>query len=41
MEVRKNNIKKCVTTMSDLVGKVERTARMLYITQEAISKMNE
>jgi hypothetical protein len=31
----------CYNTLSDLVGKVERTARKKWITQEMISKMDE
>jgi hypothetical protein len=42
VEVQWNNIKKCVlNTMSGLVGKVERRARKLWITQEMISTMDE
>jgi hypothetical protein len=42
VEVQWNNIKKCVLdTISDLVGKVEKTARKQWITQEMISKMDE
>jgi hypothetical protein len=42
VEVQWNNIKKCVLdTMSDVVGKVERTARRPWITQEMISKMDK
>jgi len=37
-----NNIKECVLdTLSDLVGKVEKTSRKPWITQEMISKMDE
>ena len=37
-----NNIKECVLgTISDQVGKVEKRARKLWITQEIISKMDE
>jgi len=39
VEVQWNNIKKCVLdTVSDIVGKVEKRARKLRITQEMISK---
>jgi len=42
VEVQWNNIKECVLdTISDLVGKVEKKARKLWITQEVISKMDE
>jgi hypothetical protein len=42
VEVRWNNIKECVLdTISDLVGKVKKTARKPCITQEMISKMDE
>jgi hypothetical protein len=42
VELQWNNIKKCVlVTMSDLVGKVERSARKPWITQEMIIKMGE
>jgi hypothetical protein len=41
IEVQWNNIKECVLdTLSDLVGKVETTARKLWVTQEMISKMD-
>ena len=37
-----NNIKECmVDTISDLVGKVEKRARIPWITQEMTSKMGE
>lgn len=37
-----NNIKKCVfDTMSNLVGKIERKARKLWVTQEIVSTMDE
>ena len=37
-----NNIKKCILdTMSNLVGKIERKARKLWITQEIVSTMDE
>jgi len=40
--VQWKNIKECVLdTISDLVGKVEKRARKLWITQEMISKMDE
>ena len=42
VEVQWNNIKGCVLdTISDLVGKVEKRARELWITQEMISKVDE
>ena len=42
VEVQWNNIKECVLdTLSDLVGKVEKRASKLWITQEIISKMDE
>jgi hypothetical protein len=42
VEVQWNNIKGCVLdTLSDFVGKVEKRARKLWITQEMISKMDE
>jgi hypothetical protein len=42
VEVQRKNIKKCVLdTMSDLVGKFERTARKSWIAQEIVSKMDE
>ena len=42
VEVQWNNIKECVLdTLSDLVGKVEKSARKPWITQEMISKINE
>jgi hypothetical protein len=42
VEMQWNNIKKCVVdTMSNLVGKIERKARKLWITQEIISTMDE
>jgi len=42
VEVQWNNIKECVLdTISDLVGKVEKTARKQWVTQEMISKMDE
>jgi type I site-specific restriction endonuclease len=40
--VQWNNIKACVLdTFSDLVGRVKKRARKLWITQEVISKMDE
>jgi hypothetical protein len=37
-----NNIKECVLdTLGGLVGKVEKSARKPWITQEVISKMDE
>jgi hypothetical protein len=40
--VQWNNVKECVSdTISDLVGKVEKRARMPCITEEMISKMDE
>jgi hypothetical protein len=37
-----NNVKKCVVDkMRDLVAKVERRTRKLWITQEIISEMDE
>ena len=40
-EVQWENIKACVLdTISDLVGKVEKRARKLWITQEMISRMD-
>lgn len=40
VEVERNNIKKCVLrSVSDLVGKIDRTARKPLITQEMISEM--
>ena len=42
VEVQWNNIKECVLdSLSDLVGKVEKRASKLWITQEIISKMDE
>ena len=42
VEVQWNNIKECVlVTIGDLVGKVKKRARKLWITQEMISKMDE
>ena len=43
VEVQWNSIKECVSDcMSDLVGKVDRTARKPWVTQEIIVKwMNE
>jgi hypothetical protein len=42
VEVQWNNMKECVLdTLSDLVGKVEKRARKLWITQEMISKIDE
>jgi hypothetical protein len=42
VEVQWNNIKECVLdTLSDLIGKVEKRVRKLWITKEMISKMNE
>jgi type I site-specific restriction endonuclease len=42
VKVQWNNIKECVLdTLSDLVRKVEKRARKLWITQEIISKMDE
>ena len=41
-EVQWKNIKECVLdTISDLVGKVEKRARKLWITQEMICKIDE
>ena len=41
-EVQWENIKACVLdTISDLVGKVEKRARKLWITQEMICKIDE
>jgi len=41
-EVQWKNIKECVLdTISDLVGEVEKRARMPWITREMISKMDE
>jgi hypothetical protein len=41
-EVQWNNIKEnMLDTISDLVGKVEKTARKPWVTQEMISKMDE
>ena len=42
VEVQWNSIKECVLdTISDLVGKVEKRARKVWITQEMIIKMDE
>ena len=42
VEVQWNNIKECVLhTINDLVWKVEKRARKLWITHEMISKMEE
>jgi len=42
VEVQWNNIKECVlSTISDLVGKVEERARKPRITHEVTSKMDE
>jgi len=42
VEMKWNNIEECVlVTISELVGKVEKTTRKPWITQEIISKMDE
>jgi hypothetical protein len=42
VEVQWNNVKKCVLdTASDLIGKVDRTARKPWITKEIANKMDE
>jgi len=42
VEAQWNNIKECVLdTISDLVGKVEKSAKKPWITQEMFSKRDE